>query len=100
MAAVRIPPVLRPKTGGASEVEAGGANVGEVLRTLTAFWFERRFEWKTLLLIPLLRFGYRQLLYITAIRGMFRALTGHPTGWYKIDRIGTRLQAGRHKSSG
>lgn len=72
----------------------------EVLRTLTAFWFERRFEWKTLLLIPLLRFGYRQLLYITAIRGMFRALTGHPTGWYKIDRIGTRLQAGRHKSSG
>jgi hypothetical protein len=72
----------------------------EVLRTLTAFWFERRFEWKTLLLIPLLRFGYRQLLYITAIRGMFRALTGHPTGWYKIDRIGTRLQAGRRKSSG
>ncbi|MGE0066895.1 MAG: ubiquitin-like small modifier protein 1 [Solirubrobacterales bacterium] len=35
MATVRIPPVLRPKTGGASEVEAGGANVGEVLRTLT-----------------------------------------------------------------
>ena len=35
MANVRIPPVLRPKTGGASEVEAGGANVGEVLRTLT-----------------------------------------------------------------
>lgn len=65
----------------------------EVLRTLTAFWFERRWEWKTLLLIPLLRFGYRQLLYITAIRGIFRALTGHPTGWYKIDRTGTRLRA-------
>ena len=67
----------------------------EVLRTLAAFWFERRWEWKTLLLIPFLRFGYRQLLYMTAIRGMFRALTGHPTGWYKIDRIGARLKAAR-----
>ncbi|HSS33558.1 MAG TPA: ubiquitin-like small modifier protein 1 [Solirubrobacterales bacterium] len=36
MATVRIPPVLRPKTGGASEVDAGGGNVGEVLRALTA----------------------------------------------------------------
>jgi MoaD family protein len=36
MATVRIPPVLRPKTGGQTEVEAGGGNVGEVLRALTA----------------------------------------------------------------
>jgi sulfur-carrier protein len=36
MATVRIPPVLRPHTGGQSEVEASGANVGEVLRSLTA----------------------------------------------------------------
>jgi molybdopterin synthase sulfur carrier subunit len=36
MAAVRIPPVLRAKTGGQSEVEAAGNNVGEVLRALTA----------------------------------------------------------------
>jgi molybdopterin synthase sulfur carrier subunit len=35
MATVRIPPVLRPKTGGSPEVEAGGGNVGEVLRSLT-----------------------------------------------------------------
>ena len=35
MATVRIPPVLRPKTGGQAEVEAGGADVGEVLRSLT-----------------------------------------------------------------
>jgi sulfur-carrier protein len=35
MATIRIPPVLRPHTGGAPEVEAGGANVGEVLRALT-----------------------------------------------------------------
>jgi MoaD family protein len=36
MATVRIPPVLRPKTGGSSEVDAAGGNVGEVLRSLTA----------------------------------------------------------------
>ncbi len=35
MATVRIPPVLRPKTGGSSEVDAAGSNVGEVLRALT-----------------------------------------------------------------
>ena len=36
MATVRIPPVLRPKTGGAPEVDAAGDNVGDVLRTLTS----------------------------------------------------------------
>jgi molybdopterin synthase sulfur carrier subunit len=36
MATVRIPPVLRPQTGGQSEVGADGSNVGEVLRALTA----------------------------------------------------------------
>jgi sulfur-carrier protein len=35
MATVRIPPVLRPKTGGQPEVEVGGETVGEVLRALT-----------------------------------------------------------------
>jgi molybdopterin synthase sulfur carrier subunit len=36
MATVRIPPVLRPQTGGQPEVGAAGSNVGEVLRALTA----------------------------------------------------------------
>jgi molybdopterin synthase sulfur carrier subunit len=36
MATVRIPPVLRQQTGGQTEVEAAGADVGEVLRALTA----------------------------------------------------------------
>jgi MoaD family protein len=31
---VKIPPVLRSSTGGAREVEAEGATVGEVLRSL------------------------------------------------------------------
>lgn len=36
MATIRIPPVLRPQTGGQTEVEAAGSNVGEVLRALSA----------------------------------------------------------------
>jgi MoaD family protein len=36
MATVRIPPVLRPQTGGKPEVEVSGSNVGEVLRGLTS----------------------------------------------------------------
>ncbi len=35
MAKIRIPPVLRAQTGGQSEVDADGSNVGEVLRALT-----------------------------------------------------------------
>ena len=34
MSIVKIPPVLRNSTGGAKEVEAGGQNVGDVLRAL------------------------------------------------------------------
>ncbi len=34
MTTVKIPPVLRPQTGGDAEVFAGGATVGEVLRAL------------------------------------------------------------------
>jgi sulfur-carrier protein len=36
MARIKIPPVLRASVGGEREVEASGANVGEVLRDLAA----------------------------------------------------------------
>lgn len=36
MPTIRIPPVLRPQTGGEAEVTAEGANVGETLRALTS----------------------------------------------------------------
>jgi len=34
MPTVRIPPVLRQHTGGATEVDAGGSTVGDVLQAL------------------------------------------------------------------
>jgi molybdopterin synthase sulfur carrier subunit len=36
MPTVKIPPVLRPRTGGESEVPASGQTVGEVLEALAA----------------------------------------------------------------
>lgn len=34
MSTIRIPPVLRPATGGAKQVEVGGSTVGEALAAL------------------------------------------------------------------
>ncbi len=36
MPSVKVPPVLRQHTGGATEVQAAGSNVGEVLGALVA----------------------------------------------------------------
>ena len=36
MSVIKIPPVLRGSVGGAKEVEASGADVGEVLRSLAS----------------------------------------------------------------
>ncbi len=35
MSTIKIPPVLRASVGGSKEVDASGANVGEVLRSLS-----------------------------------------------------------------
>ena len=36
MAKIKIPPVLRPSVGGEKEIEAGGGDVGAVLRSLAS----------------------------------------------------------------
>ncbi len=54
-----------------------------------SMWFARRFEWKLLAAVPLLRFGYRQLLYISSIRAILWALLGRTAHWNKLDRVGT-----------
>ena len=42
MTPVRIPPTLRPATGGERQVEAEGATIGELLEDLTARYPELR----------------------------------------------------------
>lgn len=61
----------------------------DVLNLAAAFWFERKFEWRLLVLVPFLRFGYRQLLYISSMRSIIHALSGRLRGWGKLMRTDT-----------
>ena len=61
------------------------------INVLAAFLFSRRFDLKLLLIVPLLTFGYRQLLYISSIRSIWRALTGQQGTWNKLSRTGTAM---------
>ena len=63
----------------------------DVINALVAFWFEKRFDWWLLFLVPFLRFGYRQLLYISTIRALLQAMTGTVAHWNKLDRTGNVL---------
>ncbi|MGB8813048.1 MAG: glycosyltransferase, partial [Paracoccaceae bacterium] len=60
----------------------------EVLTALVAFAFERKLP-VLVLLIPVQRLFYRQLLYITVYRAVWRALTGKLAEWGKLVRLGT-----------
>jgi hypothetical protein len=63
----------------------------DIANTLAAFWFEKKFDLKLLLLTPILRFGYRQLLYISSLRAMRDAITGRLPGWQKLQRTAAKL---------
>lgn len=61
----------------------------DIVNLVAAFWFERKFEWKLIFLVPLLRFGYRQLLYISSMRSIIHAFSGKLCGWQKLKRTAT-----------
>ena len=61
----------------------------DFLNILVSMAFAKRFSFKLLLVTPLIRFGYRQLLYISTIRAIFAALFGNLMTWNKLDRSGT-----------
>ncbi|WP_165352783.1 glycosyltransferase [Loktanella sp. IMCC34160] len=63
----------------------------DMVNTLAAFWFEKRFDWRLLLLTPVLRFGYRQLIYISSIHAVIRAVSGRLPGWQKLQRRAAEL---------
>jgi cellulose synthase/poly-beta-1,6-N-acetylglucosamine synthase-like glycosyltransferase len=66
----------------------------DFVNILAAFLFARRFDLKLFLIVPLLRFGYRQLLYISSIRSIWRALLGRQGAWNKLARSGTATLGG------
>ncbi len=63
----------------------------DVANVLATFAFIRRFEWRLLVGAPLMRFGYRQLLYISSLRALWRALVGRQTHWNKLKRLNTAI---------
>ena len=63
--------------------------IEDFVNVMAAFLFSGRFELRLFLLVPLLRFGYRQLLYISSIRSIWRALLGRQSNWNKLKRSGT-----------
>ncbi len=65
-----------------------GLTLIDLVNTLATFRFEKRFSLGLLLLTPLLRFGYRQLLYVATLRATWRAITGRLTAWNKLERTG------------
>jgi hypothetical protein len=63
----------------------------DALCLLVAFRLEKRFDWKLLALVPLVRVGYRQLLYVAVYRAVWRAMSGRLVGWNKLKRTGQLL---------
>ena len=61
----------------------------DAINLLASFLLERRFNWKLLLLVPFLRFGYWQLIYISSLRSIFHAISGRLRGWQKLQRTDT-----------
>lgn len=59
----------------------------DVVAALLAFRFERKAP-TLVLLIPLQRFFYRPLQYITVYRAVWRAVTGKIAGWGRLARLG------------
>jgi len=55
---------------------------------LLGLQLERGEQRRQVLLVPLQRFGYRQVLYIALLRAMWAALRGWSPGWGKLERTG------------
>ena len=66
----------------------------EFVNIVIAMYLARRWEWVLLLVGPLARFGYRQLLYLASIKAIYAALMGKLAAWNKLERTGTaRLES-------
>lgn len=62
-------------------VDLAAASVG--------FLFERGEDWRLLALLPIQRFGYRQLMYSVMLKSVKNAVKGAMVGWNKLERKAT-----------
>ena len=54
---------------------------------------ERRAPWRSLVWLPVQRFGYRQMMYYVVCKSLFTAVTGPKVGWGKLERRATSVVA-------
>ena len=60
----------------------------DLAAAIVGFLGERDENWRMLWLLPLQRFGYRQLMYYVVVRSLLTALRGPFVGWGKLERSG------------
>ncbi|MFG6621232.1 glycosyltransferase [Sulfitobacter sp. 1A05707] len=60
----------------------------EVISTAIAFRLDPHEDRRLMLLIPIQRIFYRQVLYVSVIRALWRAATGSLASWGRITRVG------------
>ena len=60
----------------------------EILCAVVAFKLDPKEDRRLLLLLPLQRIFYRQVLYISVIRALWRATTGSLASWGRMTRVG------------
>src|SRR5690606_34927316 len=58
----------------------------DFIAAVTAFWHERKEDWRLLIWLVPQRFFYRQLIYVVAIRAVLAALRGSAVGWGSLTR--------------
>ncbi len=61
----------------------------ELTTGITALLLERKEDWRLLLWLPVQRFFYRQVLYVSVIRSILAAIRGKAVGWNKFARRGS-----------
>ena len=70
------------------------------LMDLLVGWKALRYDGRApislLLVVPLMNFFYRQLLYVTVYRVLWSALTGRLAGWNKLRRLGLQRSIAGH----
>jgi len=60
----------------------------EVATALIAFRLDVKEDRRLLLLLPIQRIFYRQILYVSVIRALWRAVTGTLASWGRMTRVG------------
>jgi len=60
----------------------------EIISAIVAFRLDPKEDRRLLLLLPMQRIFYRQVLYIAVIRALWRAATGSLASWGRMTRVG------------